>query len=189
MKLILLRHGQTQWNLAGKLQGWRDSSLTPQARRQLAALPARLLQNGIIYSSDLGRAQASARIVANISGSKIVTDKRLRERCFGVLQGKAIPAEQSDCPYWQAYLQRYQQPISDVPGVESESNLENRINNWLQEIILKHAQQTVLIISHGEWLRALSNILSGEVCWHQGTGVMDNATPQIKWLNDSKRVK
>lgn len=189
MKLILLRHGQTQWNIAGKLQGWRDSSLTPQARRQLAALPFKQLQNALIYSSDLGRAQASARIVANISGSKIVTDQRLRERCYGVLEGKTIPAEQSDCLYWQAYQQRYQSPMSGVPGVESELSFEKRISDWLQEIILKHAQQTVLVISHGEWLRALSNILSAKVSWHQGTGVMDNATPQIKWINDSKRIK
>lgn len=184
MKLILLRHGQTQWNVAGKLQGWRDSPLTPQARRQLAVLPRRLLESDLIYSSDLGRAQASARIVANISGSKIVTDARLRERCFGVLEGQNIRSAQSACPNWRAYQQRYLRPIAGVPGIESELHLEKRISSWLQEVAAKYARQTVLVVSHGEWLRALANILSANISWQQGDGVLDNAVPQIKWVNE-----
>jgi broad specificity phosphatase PhoE len=183
MKLILLRHGQTQWNMAGKLQGWRDSSLTPQAKRQLTGLSATQLQSSVIYSSDLGRAQATARIIANISGSHIVTDRRLRERCFGVLEGQfiidAIADDEGCSPHWQAYHQRYLSPMTAVPGVESESNLEQRIIHWLAEVEAKHRDQTVLVVSHGEWLRALCNIVSGTISWQQGEGIVKNGLPMV----------
>ncbi|MGF1760346.1 histidine phosphatase family protein [Photobacterium sagamiensis] len=179
MKLILLRHGQTQWNMARKLQGWRDSQLTPQAKRRLAALPGAKLQNAVIYSSDLGRAQATARIAANITGSHIVTDWRLRERCFGILEGKNIIDHEAGGAHWQAYHQRYRTPMADVPGVESELQLEQRIMSWLDEVGEKYKGRNVLVVSHGEWLRALRNIISGTPSWHQGAGITSNGEPAV----------
>ena len=177
MKLILLRHGQTQWNLARKLQGWRDSPLTPQAKRQLSALPKNKLQNTVIYSSDLGRAQSTARIVANISGTHIVTDPRLRERCFGILEGKTVINSADGGEYWRAYHQRYRIPLTDVPGVESELQFEMRLKSWLYEVGNKHQGDIVLVVSHGEWLRALINIMAGQPSWHQGKGILNNGEP------------
>ncbi|MGF1723758.1 histidine phosphatase family protein [Photobacterium nomapromontoriensis] len=186
LRLVLLRHGQTQWNMAGKLQGWRDSSLTPQARRQLMSLPRTLLQNSVIYTSDLGRAQATARIVANTTGSYIVTDCRLRERCFGDLDGQMIvPHSNGNC-HWQAYHQRYLTPIVAIPGAETDTQLENRIRQWLDAIPDVYRGKTVLVISHGEWLRALKNIVSGIPSWQQGEGIAVNGQPTvIHWYKKS----
>ncbi len=71
---------------------------------------------------------------------------------------------------WQAYHQRYQIPLTDVPGVESELQLEQRIKSWLYDIKAKYQSDTVLVVSHGEWLRALQNIIAGELSWQQGKG-------------------
>ena len=181
LKLVLLRHGQTQWNMTGKLQGWRDSPLTPQARRQLKSLPQASLQNSVIYSSDLGRAQATARIVANLTGSYIVTDARLRERCFGELDGQAMTSRFGARAYWHAYHHRYQTAITSVsiPGVETDAQLEHRIRQWLDAILDTYQGKTVLVISHGEWLRALNNIVSGIPSWYQGEGIVANGQPSV----------
>lgn len=165
--------------MAGKLQGWRDSSLTSQARRQLKSLSPTSLQNSVIYSSDLGRAQATARIVSNLTGSYIVTDKRLRERCFGELDGQAMMLESQHNAYWQAYRQRYSRPIVSIPGAETDAQLEYRIRQWLDGIPDVYRGKTVLVISHGEWLRALNNIVSGIPSWHQGEGIAANGQPTV----------
>jgi len=177
MKLILLRHGQTEWNLALKMQGWRDSKLTANARCQLKKLSANQLSCDVIYSSDLGRAMATARIIANKNSSHIVTDKRLRERHFGVLEGHKKNSNKMPAHYWQAYQQRYSKKLNQVPKVECEQIFEQRIIAFMAYLEQKHSGQTVLLVSHGEWLRALINLNAGIASWHQGQGVVDNGKP------------
>ena len=186
LKLVLLRHGQTQWNMAGKLQGWRDSPLTPQARRLLKSLPQASLQNSVIYTSDLGRAQATARIVANLTKSYIVTDRRLRERCFGELDGQTIVRHPKGNEHWHAYQQRYRTPIGGIPGVETDTQLEHRIRQWLDAITDVYRGKTVLVISHGEWLRALNNIVLGVPSWLQGEGIATNGQPSVILWNKKR---
>lgn len=177
MKLILLRHGQTEWNLALKMQGWRDSKLTAKARKALKKLPEKKIACDVIYSSDLGRAMATARIVANKNGARIVLDKRLRERDFGVLSGLKKNSDKVPAHYWSAYQQRYQQQVTQVPEIECEYDFEQRITAFICHLEQKHYGQTVLLVSHGEWIRALMNINIGLESWHQGEGVVDNGIP------------
>lgn len=177
MKLILLRHGQTQWNLALKMQGWRDSKLTATARKCLKKLPKNQIACDIIYSSDLGRAMATARIVANKNGARILIDKRLRERNFGVLAGHKINSDKVLANVWLAYQQRYQKQVTQVPKIECEHDFEQRITEFVWQLAHKHHGQTVLLVSHGEWIRALMNISAGIESWHQGDGIVDNGIP------------
>lgn len=177
MKLILLRHGQTEWNIALKMQGWRDSKLTLTARKDLKKLPKKQIACDVMYSSDLGRAMATARIVANKNGARIVLDKRLRERDFGVLSGLKKNSDKVSSNYWSAYQQRYQQQVTQVPEIECEYDFEQRITAFICHLEQKHHGQTVLLVSHGEWIRALVNINAGLESWHQGEGVVDNGIP------------
>jgi len=177
MKLILLRHGQTEWNIALKMQGWRDSKLTSTARKALNKLPEKKIVCDVIYSSDLGRAMATARIVANKNGAHILIDKRLRERDFGVLSGLKKNSNKVPANYWLAYQQRYQQQVTQVPNIESEHDFEQRITAFICHLEQRHHGQTVLLVSHGEWLRAVVNINAGLESWHLGEGVVDNGIP------------
>lgn len=177
MNLILLRHGQTEWNIALKMQGWRDSKLTSKARKALKKLPKKQIACDVIYSSDLGRAMATARIVANKNGAHILVDKRLRERDFGVLSGLKKNSDKVPAHYWSGYQQRYQQQVTQVPKIESEHDFEQRITAFICHLEQRHHGQRVLLVSHGEWLRALVNINAGLESWHQGEGVVDNGTP------------
>ena len=84
-QLIIVRHGQTEWNIAGIRQGHLDSRLTSKGVAQAQALAQRLAREkfSALYSSDLGRAVQTATVVADLTGHEIVTDPRLPERHLG----------------------------------------------------------------------------------------------------------
>src|SRR5437899_11865837 len=88
-QVIIVRHGQTQWNLKLIRQGHLDSPLTERGIAQAKALGQRLAQEkfSALYSSDLGRAVQTAEMIANATGHNIITDARLRERHLGIFQG------------------------------------------------------------------------------------------------------
>lgn len=84
-KIIYIRHGQTEWNVAGKYQGQTDVALTPLGVEQAAALARFFPVDHIdaIYSSDLSRAMATAGAVAERFGLTVQPRKELRELFFG----------------------------------------------------------------------------------------------------------
>ena len=101
-RLIVVRHGQTIWNTEGKFQGHLDSQLTPDGISQARGL-ARRLQNlrfSALYSSDLGRATETVRIIAAATGHGVVLDARLRERNLGVFQGLRSEEIKAAYPEW-----------------------------------------------------------------------------------------
>jgi probable phosphoglycerate mutase len=183
VRLILVRHGQTRWNSEKRIQGWQDSELTPQARAGIQQLTLPDLHHPVIYSSDLGRAYQSARLLADRFSAGVVQDKRLRERCFGILEGRVIDQVPELAAHWQSYHQRYQHTMTDVPGVETESVFEQRIYGFLQYLAHAHGAGDIILVSHGEWLRALDNILSGLVSWHKGAGIPLNGEPRVIQCN------
>src|SRR5262245_50858139 len=87
--VIIVRHGETEWNIAGVRQGHLDSRLTARGIAQAKALAARLGRErfAALYSSDLGRAVQTAREISIVTGHEVVTDARLRERHLGIFQG------------------------------------------------------------------------------------------------------
>src|SRR5690242_14633994 len=88
-ELLVVRHGETEWNLQGRMQGQQDSPLTPLGLQQARQLARRLraVPHVALYSSDLGRAHRTARCVADETKQAIVSDKGLRERTFGIFEG------------------------------------------------------------------------------------------------------
>ena len=88
-KLIIIRHGETVWNVEGKKQGQFDSPLTSLGIKQAEALAKRLVGESFtkLYASDLGRALETARLIAAQTNREVVLDKGLRERNFGIFQG------------------------------------------------------------------------------------------------------
>lgn len=179
MRLILIRHGQTLWNQQKRIHGWLDSYLTDKARKKLQEINLPPLNNPIIFSSDLARAEHSAEIIANKFALSITLDSRLRERHFGVLQGKVIDKGHNLQKEWASYHQRYLNPISDVSEVESEVDFELRIAAFISDLPSSEKKLDVIIVGHGEWLRAFINIINNIPSWHYGAGVMENATPYI----------
>lgn len=179
MRLVLIRHGQTEWNRQKRLQGWLDSPLTSTAITGLHNMDLPLLQDPVVYSSDLGRAFNSATIVANTLGTEVVVDKRLRERQFGLLEGRVIDQDDWLQVQWQRYHRRYEEALNNLFGVESEQQFEQRIVSFFDELQGLHSMSDVVLVSHGEWLRAFMNLMNGTVSWHEGEGIHANSTPIV----------
>lgn len=174
MRFILIRHGQTEWNLQRKIQGWCNSELTKNAITELKKINLPKLHSPIIYSSDLGRASQTASIVSDVVGATFTLDFRLRERKFGVLEGKVINEDHSLNDQWLAYQNRYTKKIGNGFGFESEAEFEQRILSFIA-LLKKHSKNSdIVIISHGEWIRAFINIIDGIPSWYRGRGVEEN---------------
>ena len=92
MSTLLIRHGETRWNAAGRIQGWAPVPLSDRGREQAAQVGSALVADedvDRIVSSDLRRTHETATVIAEAVGADVETDSRLRERDFGVFQGVA----------------------------------------------------------------------------------------------------
>src|SRR3954454_18160142 len=88
-KIVLVRHGETQWNVEQRIQGQGDSPLTPTGVEQARAIGRRLAREHFdrLVASDLGRAMQTAQEIAALTSHEVVPDARFRERHFGVGEG------------------------------------------------------------------------------------------------------
>ncbi|MFC1236639.1 histidine phosphatase family protein [Vibrio sp. F74] len=179
LRFVLIRHGQTEWNLERRIQGCLNSDLTKDAISKLKQIELPTLRYPVMYTSDLGRACESARIIASLIGVDFTQDFRLRERKFGVLEGKVINQEHQLREQWQAYHQRYTKKVGNAFDFESEAEFEQRICSFLSELDKHPSHSDVVIVSHGEWIRAFINIVEGIPSWHGGRGIEDNGSPVI----------
>jgi len=155
-QVIIVRHGQTQWNIANIRQGHLDSELTDIGIAQAKALAQRLLRErfSVLYSSDLGRAVQTAQIIAEATGHEIVTDSRLRERHLGIFQG--LFGDEIKAKHPEEYkLHRTLGPDYVIPGGESVRQQVARNIAYLNEIGAKHAGETIVVITHGGVLSGL----------------------------------
>jgi probable phosphoglycerate mutase len=160
MKTIgLVRHGTTEWNLAGRMQGQMDTPLAEAGRVQARLLGRRLASepgwDGII-ASDLSRAAETAQIVAAASGIPLIgTDARLRERSFGQIEGTTR----------EERIARFGESWRELDlGVESDEQLLSRWDSFLGDAGKSHAGRRILIVTHGGYIapivqRALGRIL------------------------------
>ena len=155
-QVIIVRHGQTQWNLKLIRQGHLDSSLTEKGMAQAKALGERLMRETFtaLYSSDLGRAVQTAQMIAEATGHEIVTDPRLRERHLGIFQG--LNGNEIREKYPEEYrLHRTVGPTYVIPGGESVEQQVARNVDFFNEIAVKHLRETIVVVTHGGVLSGL----------------------------------
>ena len=167
--ILLVRHGQTEWNVQGRYQGQMDSALTPRGRAEAKALGERLRQQGrdisSVWSSDLPRASDTAHIlVAELqeAGRKydVLLDPRLRERSFGILEGLT----REECRRKHPEEIRKFSADGDYAisgGGESRSTLVQRAEEALLGIAKRSMGQTCLVVTHGAVVSTLMRYLLG----------------------------
>jgi broad specificity phosphatase PhoE len=154
--LILLRHGETEWNLSGRWQGQAaDTRLTELGRQQARVVALRLRSYPIhaIYSSDLLRAFETAQIVGQALGVAPLADPALRESDIGAWTGLTWEEIAARFPNEVAAMQAGQEVRRG--GGESFGELQVRLAAATEQIAARHAGQTVLLVSHGAALRSL----------------------------------
>ena len=148
--VIIVRHGQTEWNIRGIRQGHFDSNLTERGIAQAKALAQRLAREHFtaLYSSDLGRAVQTAKEIAGLTGHEVITDARLRERHLGIFQG--LNGDEITAKYPEERRQfRTLGPDYVIPGGESMRQQVARNVAYLNELALKHRGEQIVVVTHG----------------------------------------
>lgn len=155
-ELILVRHGETEWNQQRLLQGHLDSPLTVAGVEQAHLIGPRIaaLAPDHIYSSDTGRAYHTAQIIATYHQRPIVTDAAFRERCLGLFQGYTWDTLATMYP--DAY-QQYRSGNRDymIPEGESYQQFLHRVVTGIQQLADHHPQEKTLLVTHGGVIGAL----------------------------------
>ncbi len=147
--LWLVRHGETQFNVEGKLQGMSDSPLTEAGLQQIGKLAERLSENtlDLIFCSDLLRAKTTAEIVASRHNDlKPIILSELRERSFGIYEGTSFNR------YRDEIGDKHFQPDYVVQDGESLLMARQRAQKALS-IILSHQFDQALVVAHGSFNR------------------------------------
>jgi alpha-ribazole phosphatase len=154
--LALVRHGQTDWNLEGRYQGQTDLPLNAAGLEQARALAASLDGRAFdaIYSSDLQRAEVTARIIAERLKLPLHTDPRLREINQGEWEGMLVAEIKTR--YAQVWTTRLDDPEnSRSPGGESIGEVSQRMWEAADDIARQWPDGKILVVSHGMALATL----------------------------------
>ena len=155
--LFVIRHGETQWNLDERFQGHGDSPLTADGRAQADALGKRMQSMPIdeFIASDLGRAQETASIISNHTGHEVLSDHRLRERNFGVLEGLNIGEIKKQFPDVLHQIYTIGDPDFVIP--EGESHRQHYLRNidFFEELIRTAVGKRIALVVHGGVLDSL----------------------------------
>ena len=160
-QLVLIRHGESQWNLENRFTGWVDVPLTPKGEEEARAAGQKLktFQFDCAFTSVLIRAQNTLRIVLEEigqTGIPIKEDKALNERMYGELQGlnKAETAKNFGDEQVKIWRRSFDVP---PPGGESLKDTAARVLPYYESRILPEllANKKVLVVAHGNSLRSL----------------------------------
>jgi probable phosphoglycerate mutase len=156
LTLLLVRHGQSEWNAEGRMQGQTAHvPLTELGHAQAAAAAAELaaLQPGALLSSDLRRAVQTAEHCARATGLPLATTSALREQGYGVLEGRPS-RELWDVVDWT-------DPHWAAEGGESLAQLHARISGFVRALRTDPPADVVALVTHGDTIRAVQAVAAG----------------------------
>jgi len=150
--IILIRHGQTDWNLQGRWQGDTDIPLNATGKAQARALSARLVSWPIenLYSSDLQRAAETAATLGDSLGLEPILDAGWRERDLGELEGLTKKEIAEKYPHLTLPRQFVETRDGEIYTV-----FKKRVVSAFDRVMEKHTGQTTAVVSHSASLRVL----------------------------------
>ncbi|KAL3133635.1 hypothetical protein ABBQ32_008150 [Trebouxia sp. C0010 RCD-2024] len=183
--VLLVRHGETAWNLQHRLQGQceEDPPLNATGKQQAQALAERLSTEPVaaIYCSDLQRTVQTAQTVSDkLQGHQIVPVKELRERHLGVLEG--LTRSQAALQYPNDFANLSGAPGAKPQGGESQSEVGARVISSVERIACQHPGQTILLVLHGGVLHACHRHAVG----HEFKGKSINCAINVVKIEDQK---
>jgi broad specificity phosphatase PhoE len=158
INIYIARHGETTWNVEGRIQGRSDPGLSPKGQQQSVALLEQLKNRSLttIYTSSLQRSILTAQPVANHFGLPIRKSSELDEIAFGILEGRNLyQFDEVTRKEWERFKDdRFNYRI---PGAENYTDVANRVRPFVERILEDHQGQEVLVIGH----RVVNRLLIG----------------------------
>lgn len=159
-RILLARHGETDWNRVGRWQGHADPPLNETGRLQAVELAETLAGDGVVavYSSDLSRASETARAIGERLGVEVVEDPALREIDVGSWSGLTREEVQTRFP------EGFARWLDGEIGHDGETReaLTARVVRAIERIAGLHHGGTVVVVTHGGAIRALRRHLHGD---------------------------
>ena len=148
-RLLVLRHGQSEWNALGRWQGQADIELTDLGHEQARRASDRLGTFDAVASSDLRRARITATVIAESLGLGLLPpDERFRETHVGEWQGMTRDQIERD---WPGYLQAHRRP----PGFEPDHSIVSRVSTAFADLAVQFPGGQLLVIAHAGVLRVM----------------------------------
>ena len=155
-EIILIRHGETEWNSQQRMQGHSNSDLSSVGQAQIQALGqwTKNVPFDLIYSSDSPRAKQTAESITQFSGHELQFDQRLREKNLGVFEGLTSEEARERHPeVFRLFKTAGSKYVIDEG--ESTQQLQDRALEIVNEIRIKHPEERVLLVTHGGFIRVV----------------------------------
>lgn len=151
-RILAIRHGETAWNVDTRLQGHLDIPLNEtgllQAEHLARALAGREAIDAI-YASDLSRARTTAEAIGQAVGLSVRTHTGLRERHFGLFQGRTFAEVETELPEHALQWRKRVPDWTPPGGGESLLSLHQRIVDTVHELAAQHTGQQIVLVAHG----------------------------------------
>ena len=176
-RFIVVRHGETEWNVAGRVQGHKDSPLTARGLAQAEALADRLARERFdaLVASDLGRALKTAAAIGARSALEVMPDPRVRERSFG--EGEGLDYDEIDRRWPDVFIRTgTTDPDRAIPGGETRRQFHERVRAAFVALAREHAGRRVAVVSHGGVVAALYRIVHDIPLAHAHRIAISNAS-------------
>ncbi len=190
-RIVAVRHGETAWNVDTRIQGQLDIGLNDHGRWQARQVGQALAQEPVqaVYASDLQRAWHTAQHIAESTGARMHAEPGLRERRFGMFEGRTFREIETEWPehalHWRRRVPHWEPP----EGGESLLALRDRVGEAVRRIAARHADELVVMVAHGGVLDALYRLATGQAVDAPRTWELPNAAiNRLLWTPDSLTV-
>jgi len=191
LRLLLARHGETEWNVSRRYQGWGDSPLTPTGHGQARLLARRLAAEPIdvVYASDCQRAWQTAEIA--VAGRDLVVhrDPAWRELSYGEWEGQTAQQVKERWPDLFAQRGADSENVAP-PGGETRLQLRDRLLAAVERLQREHSGQRILVVSHSGAVGLLGSWFhTGAVAQRSDYAPVNCSLSAIGWLQDSHAIE
>lgn len=201
LRVYFVRHGETDWNLEGRLQGLTDTPLNSKGLAQAKLLGDRLAEEGgfiALYSSTLRRAYTTGEILGARLGLEPIRDVRLVERDMGSVEG--LTGAEIEARFPDIYLAwRAGEKRLPFPGEEPRQDFQRRLSGFLQDIQARHTDCKIAVITHGGAMGMIMATVMRLDVEHRFPFWFDNASfsivefggsvPRVLTLNDTCHLR
>ena len=173
--ICIVRHGETDWNAEGRLQGQTDIPLNENGKMQARKCGEHLLKDewDVIFTSPLKRARATADIIGKIIDSKIIIKEEFIEKNFGEAEG--MTADEREATFFN----------KEYPNQEGQESLQERLMKGLQDIVVEYPDKKVILVAHGAVIHMILRMMSNETIVSTQTRLSNACLSTIKFEMDS----